>query len=201
MDYCKICFKTISKSGINSFFTNRTVCQNCYNKFSVIFEEFKINSYSVLAIYSYDDMLKKLIFQFKGCFDIGLRSVFLERHLPELKIRYRNYIIVPVPSSKNSDDERGFNHVEEIFSFLKLPIFKCIKKKINFKQSDLSKKERINIKTKLDIVNGQILKNKSVLLVDDILSTGSSVKACLELIEDYSPSDIKVLLLCKNMSK
>lgn len=197
MNHCKICFQEIKQLGINSLNKKVTICQNCYNKFDVLFYEYKIEKYHVLSIYNYDDVMTKLIFQYKACFDIELKSVFLERHINELRLKYSNYVIVPIPSSKESDEERGFNHVEELFAELKLPIYKCLEKKFNFKQSDLSKNERMKVESKLLIKKGELLKNKNVLLVDDIITTGSSLKAGINLIKKYNPKRIECLTLCK----
>ena len=110
---------------------------------------------------------------------------------------YNDYVIVPIPSHINSDKERGFNHVEEVFAELKLPIYPCLKKKYNFKQSDLSKREREKIINKLFIEKGELVKNKKVLLVDDVITTGSSLKAGINLLKKYFPKKIELLILCK----
>ncbi|MBE6143761.1 MAG: ComF family protein [Erysipelotrichaceae bacterium] len=198
MGYCKICFSEINKKGINGILFKNTICQNCYNKFPVSFNKRFINEIEVISIYEYDETMKKLIYQYKGCFDIELGSVFLERHLLELKIKYKGYVIVPVPSWEESNQKRGFNHIVEIFKFIGIPIFPCIKKKYDFKQSNLSKIEREKINQKLVLEDYKILKNKKVLLVDDVISTGSSIKACLELIKKGNPKRIKCLVICGN---
>ena len=197
MNLCKVCFKKIEKTGINSLFKKCTICQSCYNSLDVIFQKIKIDDINGIAIYSYNKTMEKLIFQFKGCFDVELKTIFLERHLSELRLMYKDYVIVPIPSHINSDKERGFNHVEEVFAELKLPIYPCLKKKYNFKQSDLSKREREKIINKLFIEKGELVKNKKVLLVDDVITTGSSLKAGINLLKKYFPKKIELLILCK----
>lgn len=197
MKYCKICFEEIKKQGFHSIIKQKVICQNCYNKFDVIYKKEKINNYNVLSVYKYNDFAKKLIYQFKGCYDIELKDVFLQRHLSYLKIKYCNYLIVNVPSSKEDDNERGFNHIVEIFSSLGC-VRNYLYKKFNFKQSSLGIKDRSRIKDRLGIVNGEKLHKKKVLIVDDILTSGSSVKACIELIKEYKPKRIEILILCRN---
>ena len=202
MGCCKVCFEQIKKQGLNSFINEGNICQKCYNNFDVIFHKQIIDGIEVLSLYDYNDFLKNILFQFKGCFDIELKKVFLERHLLELKIKFRNYIIVPIPSTIESDEEREFNHVCEIFSSLDLPIFPCLKKKFDFKQSNLSKKEREKVKQKLFVIDGEKLKDKKVLIVDDVLTTGSSIKASIELLKKYKPKKMKGLVVaekCRNM--
>ena len=43
MGYCKICFSEINKKGINGILCKNTICQNCYNKFPVSFNQIFIN--------------------------------------------------------------------------------------------------------------------------------------------------------------
>ena len=44
--------------------------------------------------------------------------------------------------------------------------------------------------------------NKKVLIVDDVLTTGSSIKASIELLKKYKPKKMKGLVVaekCRNM--
>ena len=67
-----------------------------------------------MAIYDYNETIKKLIYQFKGCYDYELKDVFLFRYVTYLKWKFNDYILVPAPSSKVDDEKRGFNHAELI---------------------------------------------------------------------------------------
>lgn len=197
MRVCKLCFEKIEKSGLYSSSQLVDICQKCFNQFEVIFLKESLDGIETLILYEYNDVMKKNMFQLKGRFDIELGKIFLERYILELKIKYRNYIIVPVPSTKSSDEVRGFNHVEEIYKNLNLPIYPIIKKKEDFKQSDLVKTEREKIINKLCIDEKINLKGKKILLVDDIITTGSSLKACIKLLKSKNPRIIKCLVICK----
>ena len=62
-------------------------------------------------IYFYTEKVQELLYQFKGCRDYELRTIFLEYYKNHFNIMLNGYTVVPVPSFKESDDERGFNHV------------------------------------------------------------------------------------------
>ena len=141
--------------------------------------------------------MKSLIYQFKGCYDIALSEVFLNQFKRELSILYKGYIVVPVPSYHIEDLKREFNHVIEIFKSLGLPIQRLIEKTENIKQSSFKKNERSNIGKYLKMSNIELIDNKKVLLVDDIHTTGSTIDACLKLIKQGRPKDIKVLVVAK----
>ena len=42
-----------------------------------------------------------------------------------------------------------------------------------------------------------MVKNKRILLIDDVVTTGSTLKASIDLIKKGSPKDIKILVLAK----
>lgn len=147
-------------------------------------------------IYDYDEEVQGKLYQLKGCFDIELAGIFLDYLRLYLSIKYFGYVIVPAPSSKEADEERGFNHVVEMFKSLKLKMLTCVHKTTNIKQSDLNAEERKNIKNHLTIDDVD-LSNKKILIVDDVYTTGSTVKAMIELIKSKNPKKIKVLVMSK----
>ena len=173
------------------------LCDNCEKKLKPQFISFKHGDVKCLALYEYDNEMKTLIYQFKGCYDIALSEVFLNRFKRELYYLYKGYMIIPVPSYKTEDLKREFNHVIEIFSSLNLPIVRLIEKTENIKQSSLKKNERANISKYLKMSNIETVRNKKVLLVDDIHTTGSTIQACIDLVRQGQPKDIKVLVLAK----
>ena len=198
---CKLCFEKIHFNGINALIKNRMICQKCYNGFELINKKEYINGIEVRYLYDYNDFLKKNIYLLKGCYDIELKDIFLDRWKYILRLIYKGYLLVPVPSYFESDNKRGFNHVEEIFASLKLKSNKCLKKTKDIKQANLSKKQREKIDKVLIIENGEILKGKKVLIVDDIYTTGSTLNACIKLVRKYYPKVLKCLVLCKKTSK
>lgn len=147
-------------------------------------------------IYNYDEEVQKNLYQFKGCFDIELAPIFLEYFRPFLKLKYFGYCIVPAPSHKNADKERGFNHVVEIFKCLNLKMIRCVSKTNNVKQSDLKAGERAKVANHLEI-NDVDLSGKKILIVDDVYTTGSTVKAMINLVKNKNPKKIKVLVMSK----
>ena len=193
---CKVCF-----NEFESLSKKEEICPDCFNKFECIYETFSICNVNVLAIYRYNNFFKSLLYQFKGCNDIELKNVFLEYQRVYLKLKFYGYYIVYIPSSMEDDKKRGFNHVKEMFRSLNLKSIDCLRKKYKFKQSSLSKKEREKIIDKLEVIDGKLITGKKILIVDDVLTTGSSIKAAIKLITKYHPKLIKVLVLAHNCRK
>lgn len=195
---CKLCFNEIKGDNF-AFFINPklSLCKQCYKKLIPKFINFKVNGYKALSIYQYDEGVKSLLYQLKGCFDIELASVFLERYCNYYRLIFQGYTIVPIPSFQLDDEMREFNHVREIFSFLKLPIENAMVKTEHFKQADHNRNERKEIGKYLELIPGINLTGKKVLMVDDVYTTGSTMKAAIKLIESLHPKDIKILVMSK----
>lgn len=204
-DYCIVCFKKIKRNSF-SFFLNKDLdmCFDCFRKMNPQIKRFNLNDVKGIALFPYDGYVKNLLFQYKGCKDIALRNTFFEFYAFILKIIYRNYLIVPVPSTKSSDENRGFNHVEQMCKILKLPLIKCLKKKSDFKQSSLNYNQRLANKDNF-YFNGERISiyNKKILIVDDVITTSTTMSACINLIKEYHPKKVKFLVMaysCRKMS-
>lgn len=114
---------------------------------------------------------------------------------------YSGFTIVPVPSYKKEDEKRGFNHVVEIFSRLKLPIENVLIKTAHFKQANNKKNERKDISKFLTVKCTDSLRGKRVLIVDDVYTTGSTMKAAIQLVKSLGPKEIRVLVMSKTEYK
>lgn len=163
------------------------------------FLNFKFENINSLAIFEYNKTLKKLIFLLKGCFDYEIRDILLLPFLNEIKFKYRNYFIVPIPSFKDNDIERGFNHVKAIFEVLELPFIDCLKKTINVSQHNLNFYKRKEIEMIIVLKERPDLSNKKILLVDDIMTTGGTLKTCINLIKTLNPKKIEILVIAKRI--
>ena len=175
-----------------------TICHDCLLKFGPSLSTFKIDDIECLHLYFYNEKIQEILYQFKGCKDYELRTVFLEYYLCYLNYKFKGYEIIPAPSSRKSDEERGFNHVEEFFKNLRLKMNPCIHKTKQIKQADLTTKQREKIGKYLTIDNID-LSNKKILLVDDVYTTGSTIKAMIKLVKDKGAKKIKVLLMSKTI--
>ncbi len=194
---CKGCFNDFVDDSFHSLFENEVICDKCFKEYKPVFKEFRINGIKCLAIYFYEDKVKENIFIFKGCHDYELKDTFLYYFKLEIRLRYFNYYLVPMPSSKLDDEKRGFNHVVELFKVLNLPFLNVLKKTKKHKQSNLSFEERKSVINFLEVENGEKIEGKNILLVDDICTTGSTLKAAIKLISPYKPRKIQILVIAK----
>ena len=198
-EICKICFNPIEQNTFHSLLVrNPSICHDCLLKFEPVLETFKIDGIECFHLYFYNQKVQEILYQFKGCKDYELKTVFLEYYLPYLNYKFNGYTMIPAPSSDQSDKERGFNHVEEIFGKLKLKMIKCIHKTKQVKQADLTTKEREKIGQYL-VIDEVNLSHKKILLVDDVYTTGSTIKSMIKLVKERGAKKIKVLLMSKTI--
>jgi ComF family protein len=113
-------------------------------------------------------------------------------------------LIIPVPISKKRMAMRGFNQseviAEELSRLTKRSILKnvLIKKIDTIPQSLLSLRERIeNVRGSFEIKNGELLKGKRILLVDDIYTTGSTISECCKVLLKAGAVEVKVFTIAQ----
>lgn len=196
---CKKCFCEIKESSIhNLLHKNVELCHKCLMDFRPVLNEFKIGDISAINLYWYTEKIQEVLYQFKGCKDIELRNTFFEYYYDWLNFKFKDYIIIPAPSSKENDAERGFNQVIEMCSNLKMPTMCIVHKLGKDLQHNLSAKNRAKISNQM-IIDDVDLSGKKILIVDDVYTTGSTVKSMIELIREKNPKKIKVLVMAKTL--
>ncbi len=178
---------------------NNVLCEKCFQELEPKFIKFSILGNKALSIYYYTEHIKSLIHTLKACGDYELKDVFISRFLPYLKLRYKGYHIVYVPSHKLADLKRGFNQVEAIFSSLNLPVLDVLFKNQDHHQASHKSKDRLKIDDVLESKDIHLVKNKKILLVDDIFTTGSTLRKSISLLNEGNPKKIEVLVIAKTI--
>jgi len=193
--FCGDCLSTISKEDISHCKscgkkTSANLCGSC--GFETLFDEIRIFS-------KYEGVLREVILEYKFNKNKNL-SKFLGQIINEdlinfVKERGIDIVLYP-PSSKKKEKERGFNHLKEILLNTKLnkAIIKdfLVKIKNTPLQVELSSDERrINLQDAFIVKNINQLEGKRVLIFDDILTTGSTLKEALRAVRKAKPENLK----------
>ena len=76
---------------------------------------------------------------------------------------------------------------------------KALIKTSHFKQAEKGAKKRQQIRKHLSLMPNISLKNEDVLIVDDIYTTGATLKTAINLIEKLNPRSIQILVLAKTI--
>lgn len=199
---CLICFKKINITDFCRLFNGKIpICQACQTEMEPQFIKFRVDNHKATSLYDYNPFIRKLIYQYKGCYDYELHQVFLDRYAKEIKLRYFDRVIIPIPSYQNEDEQRGFNHVVETFKSIGLNMLNILEKTEKHKQAISSFKQRKEVYKYLELKSYPDLSKKKVLIVDDVYTTGSTMKSAIHLIEKLNPKKIDVLVVAKTRGK
>lgn len=109
-------------------------------------------------------------------------------------------IIVPVPTSRGSKRQRGFNQSEllarQISKELRIPMRSHAMYRIKETpaQKELTREEREkNLLCAFEICNARIVRGKNVLLVDDVYTTGSTGRECTRVLLGAGAKNVKII--------
>lgn len=116
-----------------------------------------------------------------------------------------NFIVIPIPLSKKRLKLRGFNQSEliaQIFANyfnLKLENDVLVRIKHSKPQSEINdfNQRKLNVNGCFTIQNIKKVKNKNILLIDDIITTGSTINEAVSVLKSADPQKIIVLAICK----
>lgn len=110
--------------------------------------------------------------------------------------------IIPVPLHQNKLKKRGYNQVlkfgERVSYYLERPLLEevLIKTSTSKTQTFKDRFERLNTIDKQFYLNEvSILKNKHVLLIDDVITTGATLEACAKKIQKTEGVKISILTM------
>ena len=155
----------------------------------------------------YDNTIAKVIHDFKYQ-DQTHYITILAKIVSHIVKRIDNPIdiIVPVPMHKSKLRKKGYNHAallaKKASKFLnKACEFDILEKKRDtIRQANLSENERrINLTGAFSIHSEQIhkLKNKNILVVDDVITTGATIEECAKNLKMAGAKSIYALAIAK----
>ncbi|NLW15123.1 MAG: ComF family protein [Erysipelothrix sp.] len=140
----------------------------------------------ISTVYKYDGFSRECLLRFKDGNDRWLLNIFLSPYLLQFYFKFYKYTIVAVPSHISASERRGYIPTHELCRSLKLPL-ECdvLMKKHPYKQSTMHRSVRENIKDVIMLNDIDKIRGKHILLFDDLVTTGHTLRACYELLEPY----------------
>ena len=110
--------------------------------------------------------------------------------------------IVPVPLARKRERQRGYNQSLElakgVSEVTKLPIANEVVRRTKFvgSQTQRGRWERNeNVENVFELVDGESINGKHLLLIDDVVTTGATIIACAKKIQKVNNVKISVLAL------
>ena len=157
----------------------------------------------------YEDPLKGLISEFKYKKKIRLAKILSQQLVSFVNddpdILDGIDLMTFVPLCKESLRERGFNQAkllaDAISKDFDIPVADVLKKtKRTVFQHALSRDERMtNLNSAFSVRDPISIKNISILLVDDVMTTGTTLNECSKVLLNSGVKDVKCLTLARGI--
>ena len=112
--------------------------------------------------------------------------------LIKLKEYVGDFVVVPVPPRPGKIKEKGWDQIQELCYFLQFKfgwkVENLLERKTSVQQKTLDRKNRMKaIGTAFSVVSKKNIPPK-VCIVDDVITTGSTVEACASVIKERNPN-------------
>ncbi|MDP3791353.1 MAG: ComF family protein [Candidatus Omnitrophota bacterium] len=217
--------KTIAKNFINLFYPLH--CLGCakqldaLNKFHLCGQcigsikcnampPFELETSSVIAYSAclYEGITKDLIHSFKYKGKTALTGIFAKiminyiRENPEIT---EVDMITAVPLHKARLKEREFNQslllANKIAKEFSMPIKHTLEKTVKTRyQNELSKSDRlVNLKNAFRVYKNTNISGKSILLIDDVMTTGATLNECAGILLSGDAKRVTCLTLARGI--
>lgn len=192
---CLTQFETIGERicfGCGRLRHDDTLCQDC--------QRWQSNGKQLLehrALYRYNAAMKDYMQRYKFSGDYALRAVFRSVLLQHLK-DYSDYIKVPIPISDQTWLTRGFNQVTGLLEGCHYQELLSVRAHQKAHQSQLNRQKRMTRKQPFELIDGTInLQGKSILLIDDIYTTGNTMYYAADLLYSVGAQVVRSVSLAR----
>ncbi len=188
--------------------TDELLCKTCSKDIRYL-STYAHKFFKNIPFYSatlYDGSVKKLIHKLKFSHhkkaSIPLAKI-LFKYFKNIK-EQKNYIIIYPPSYFLKSAQRGYNHMfliaKEFSKLTNIEINNKIIKKIKYTKPQYKAKNRYkNIKGSFKINKNELkqIKNKTILLIDDITTSGATLEEIINILKENNINDIICLTIAK----
>lgn len=193
------------------------ICRICYRDFSVFPEQYRQGDCcfdcirweeneewtGVLqqnrSLYVYNEFMKEIIAKLKYRGDAEIVNAFYPVLGSEFKKISRNAILVPIPLSEERHYERGFNQADLLARGIKKPVEHLLNRKTHEeKQSKKTREERLSQKENpFEVVDALKVKGQKVILVDDVYTTGSTLRYAAKVLIEAGAKEVSSITLAR----
>lgn len=166
--------------------------------------DYLVQNKALYCSYMYTGPLRDAIIKFKFNGEIWMAQPFADIMVNDIKDNggFDDVdFITFVPVNDKRYCQRGYDQAKEIANLIskksEIPLISCLKKDNSAKDNALEKKNRFNRVTekRYSFITGNDIKDKNLLLIDDILTTGSTIAECTELLLKNGAATVSAAVL------
>lgn len=181
-------------------------CENCKNQFpSPAIIRYAVGGYKCTSPFPYDGIFKKAVKKFKFSNKGGYAKQLAFPMVQSILESYQGVdfdLITCVPMHKKRLIERGYNQAELLAKgcakIMNIPYFDTLEKfKENREQHSIKARERAkNVKGVYRIIDKELVTDKKILIIDDIITTGHTLGECAGILVKSGCNSVNCAVLC-----
>lgn len=179
---CKYCKKKSEKEML--------ICKDC----ELWVKNIKNFSLKHDYLYEYNEQMKEYFQRYKFSGDIQMGNIFRKDLFDKISFYQKNeFIIIPIPLSKERISERGFNQVEVLLQSSQINYESVLLKKEDSQaQSQKNREERLCTEQPFCLKKGgkRVIHKRKVLIIDDVYTTGRTILHAYDCVSQAKPSEI-----------
>jgi ComF family protein len=182
---CRVCRNLLYESDTD-------ICRRCSKREFPFDTNYSIFYYREYAI---RELVHKMKFESNKLAARDL-ALILQPHIKKIIDKINPDIITPVPLSKGGLRKRGFNQVELILNKIGVKFDRILfRKEHAHKQSELNASQRMLLIKGQFSIKGEasIIRGKSVLVVDDVFTTGATSAECSRILIEAGADCVNIL--------
>ena len=180
---------------------NEILCSDCLLKINRPDTPY-LNGIHIASNYQ-DAVLKKALWMLKyqGVKQLAKPLAELIRERIWKKLETENWLVVPVPLSKNKLRHRGYNQAEMIARELSYNVRADILFKKFHTKSQVevkNKEERLaNIIGSFEVRNPETIRGKKIILIDDVFTTGATLREAKKVLKQAGAKKVVGIVVAR----
>lgn len=194
---CPVCNKVIGRMDY--------ICDRCADSFVYDNKQYSLCGRPLLCVCRYNNKTMPVVIGAKKHRDGSKLSFMAYTVMQKIIAHYDTLpdVLLPVPVHTSDKIRKGYSHIEkvcrEISEITGIPTVNAVAKtRKTAQQKTLSKDERQkNLHDCFSVTDKQALKGKHVLIIDDVMTTGSTLTEVYNTIADCGCSAIDFAVFAK----
>lgn len=165
---------------------------------------------NVFPLYSYRLWYAELLFLWKIQGNRALSAFFASCIVLKAGGFLKEYVLVPVPPRPGKIREKGWDQIDELCMILEkkygYAVYRLLERSTEIEQKSLGRKGRLEtIGKSYEMKKGRslfrVLKKSGgkipakICLIDDVMTTGSTVESCAKVLKEAGAEDIRAVTL------
>ena len=164
----------------------------------------------IAAPFYYKDTVQDAILRYKKVEDAVRTAYFSDELIQTAYLAYADKeidMVTAVPMHPRSEAKRGFDQVKPVAKAvaktLHVPFATLLKKSIYTKpqKTQYGAARAANLLGAFDVINGVSIKDKQILLIDDVATTAATTNECAKMLKIYGAKAVYVLTAAVSENK